>query len=91
MLKNIFKNQNTIENVIYQFYNFHCLDYIFEFQDWLYLVQDWDLLEKPYYPYFFTPIIPTFSLPFPNFYPYFSPTFLLLGFWKPVTDFFQFS
>ena len=33
-------------------------------------------LEKPYYPYFFTPIIPTFSLLFSKFlsllFPYFS-------------------
>ena len=36
-------------------------------------------LENPYYPYFFTPIIPTFSLLFPNFYPYSFPTFLLMG------------
>ena len=35
-------------------------------------------------PYFFTPIIPTFSLLFPNFYPYFFPTFLLMGTWKPA-------
>ena len=33
-----------------------------------------------FYPYFFTPIIPSFSLLFPNFYPY----FLLKGTWKPV-------
>ena len=36
-------------------------------------------LEKPYYPYFFMSLIHTFSLLFTNFYPYFFPTFLLMG------------
>ena len=37
------------------------------------------VLDKPYYPYFFTRIITTFSQLFPNFYSYFFPAFLLQG------------
>ena len=43
-------------------------------------------MQKPYYPYFFTPKIPTFSLLFQNFYPYFFPTFLLKSTWKPANN-----
>ena len=82
---------STLQNIIFLvltpkgslFSLYYCYSYYPAYLVWnLFLTTHCDKFctwKSPTIPSFFTPIIPTFSLLFVNFYRYFFPTFLLKG------------